>query len=468
MTHIFLQLILISTLSLTSSVWAASSVTAEEPQLLYEEDPSSLVSNIQVVVRTGSAEEPVGKQGLTNIFSELMLRGTKKYDREKFQSTLEKLGATLAVSVSHDQIVFAGEVIKENTFEFLKLLEEALLQPKFEEKEFNSLKVEIINQISHIKNSNNRLGGLAIRQELFKGTPIEKPALGTLSSVRKLQMPDVLRAYNNVFFKQNLLFAVASPFKESQWKSSLKEIWKKFPDGAPKTRRVFEPKVPETPTLIVIHKPKTSTGVLSFAQKGITAQDPERYALGAGNFSFGGEPLVSRLFRTIRGELGWTYAINSGYGAMGNLSYQPGIYTIVSTPSVEFTTKTLFKTLSSWQDYVRNGLRKDELVLAQESLVNSYPFEFESAEKRLGQRVYSELYGVPVLSQEEYQKTIDKIGNRDVKKALKDRHTERGWLIVLVADKDVIAAQLAEEQKGIPYESQLKISKVVMPAELIQ
>ncbi|MFM8269444.1 MAG: M16 family metallopeptidase [Pseudomonadota bacterium] len=441
---------------------------AEEPQLLFEEDPSSLVSDVQLVVKTGSAEEPVGKQGLTNIFSELMLRGTKKYDRVKFQSTLEKLGATLSVSVTHDQIVFSGEVIKENTFEFLKLLEEALLQPKFDEKEFNSLKVEIINQIAFIKNSNNRLGGLAIRQELFKGTPIEKPALGTLSSVRKLQMPDVLRAYNNAFFKQNLLFAVASPYKETQWKSALKEIWKKFPDGAPKTRRIFEPKVPESPTLIVIHKPKTSTGVLTFAQKGITAQDPERYALGAGNFSFGGEPLVSRLFRTIRGELGWTYAINSGYGAMGSLSYQPGIYTIVSTPSVEFTSKTLFKTLSSWQDYVRNGLKKDELGLAQESLVNSYPFEFESAQKRLGQRVYSELYGVPVLSQEEYEKTMDKIGNKDVKKALKDRHTEKGWLITLVADKDVIASQLAEEQKGIPYESQLKISKVIMPAELIQ
>jgi predicted Zn-dependent peptidase len=153
---------------------------------------------------------------------------------------------------------------------------------------------------------------------------------------------------------------------------------------------------------------------------------------------------------------------------MGSLSYQPGIYSIVSTPSVEFTTKTLFKTLSSWQDYMRNGLRKDELSLAQESSVNSYPFEFESAQKRLGQRVYSELYGVPVLTQEEYEKTLDKVGNRELKKALKDRHTEKGWIITLVADKDVIAAQLAEEQKGIPYESQLKISKVITPAELIQ
>ena len=285
---------------------------AEEPQLLYEEDPSALVSTIQVVVKSGSSEEAVGKQGVTNLFSELMLRGTKKYERQKFQSLLERLGATLSVSVSHDKIVFSGQVIKDNTFEFVKLLEEALLKPKFSEKEFNSLKVEIINQIAHIKNSNNRLGGVAIRQELFKGTPLEKPSSGTLSSVRKLQLADVLRSYNNAFHRQNLLFAVVSPFKETQWKGVLKELWQKFPDGAQKTRRIFEPKVPETPTLIVIHKPKTSTGVLTFAQKGITAQDPDRYALGSGNFSFGGEPLVSRLFRIVRGELGWTMLLIPG------------------------------------------------------------------------------------------------------------------------------------------------------------
>jgi len=455
-------------LTLAILLFLPAFVFGNEPKLLYEEDPTALVSDIQVVIKSGSVEEPIGKNGLTNLFSELMLRGTKKRDRDSFQSSLEKMGATLSVSVAPDRIVFSGRVIKENTFEFMKLLEEALLQPKFSEAEFNSLKVEIINQISHIKNSNNRLGGLAIRQELFKGTPLEKPVQGTLKSVRAIQLPDIMRGYNNAFHKNNILFAVASPFKEVQWKNSIAEIWKKLPDGTQKTRRIFEPLVPEQPTLVVIHKPKTSTGVLTFAQKGITAQDADRYALMSGNFSFGGEPLVSRLFRTIRGELGWTYAINSSYGALGNLSYQPGLYSIVSTPSVEFTTKTLFKTLSSWVDYLRNGLKKEELSLAQESLVNSYPFEFESPQKRLGQKVYSELYGVPILNQDEYRNKIEDVSNQSLRKSLKERHSERGWLITLVADKDVIAAQLAEEQKGTASENQLKISKVVSPDELVQ
>src|SRR5690606_6908444 len=139
---------------------------------------------------------------------------------------------------------------------------------------------------------------------------------------------------------------------------------------------------------------------------GITAQDPDRFALDLGNFSFGGEPLVSRLFRIVRGELGYTYSVSSTYSVMGALSFQKGVMAIVSTPSVGCTTKAIRETLSMWEEYLREGVKKDELNLAQESVVNSYPFDFESADKRLSKRLYSPLYNVPILSPTDYKKTI--------------------------------------------------------------
>ncbi|NDC25312.1 MAG: hypothetical protein EBZ49_14455 [Proteobacteria bacterium] len=74
------RLLLVTVGVLFFSIWAL----AEEPRLIHEEDPSALISDIQVIVKTGAVEEPLNKTGITNIFSELMLRGTKKYDRQKF------------------------------------------------------------------------------------------------------------------------------------------------------------------------------------------------------------------------------------------------------------------------------------------------------------------------------------------------------------------------------------------------
>lgn len=443
-------------------------VAAPEPRVLYEEDPSLLTTVVKVVIHSGTADDPVGKNGLTSLMIELMQRGTKKKSRTKFQSELEKIGGSLSAGTSLDRILFEGRVIRENTGALLALIEDCLLNPAFDKKEFDSLKKEVVAQISHKKNQNSRLTGLQLRKELFGGTPLEYPVEGGLSTVSGLQLEDIKRAYNDRFHQGNIMFAVATANKESEMKPLLGKLWGKFPDGLRLSRRTVPVKVPEKPRLIVIDKPKTSTGSIIFGQAGITAQEKNRYALGTSDFSFGGEPLVSRLFRIVRGELGWTYSINSTYGALGNLSHQQGIYAIVTAPSVEFTGKTILKVLSLWKDYLSSGLKSSELRLGQESLVNSYPFDFESAEKRLSARLHSYLYDVPILSQEQYAKVIGSIDQKGVVDALKAHHFESRWVIIVVADRKAIESQLAEEQKERPAEERLTIEKVLTPEQVIQ
>ncbi len=456
-----LQYILLASLVLTRTGQGV------ESKILYEEDPTLLTSTIQVVVTSGAADDPGGKNGLANLLAELVLRGTRKKSRTEFQSTIERLGASLSVRATHDLLVFEGRVIKENTLPFLKLLGEALLFPKFDPKEFESLKKETLGEIAYYKNSNARLSGLALRKELMEGTTLERPTSGSLSTVKAITRDDVIKAYNNDFSRGNVVFAVSSPLKEPEVKKALNEIWMTFPDGTRRMPRSISPSVPKKPTLIVVQKDKTSTGAIMFGQSGIIAQDPVRYALSVGNFSFGSEPLVSRLYRVIRKENGWTYAVGSTYHAMGSLSNQQGFFVISATPSVEFTAKTILKTLELWNDFLKTGVTSEELSLAKESLVNSYPFEFDSAEKRTWQKLYSFLYNVPILSPEDYGKTINAVDNKAVLAALRERHANQGWVITVVADKAEIERQLKEEQKSLPEANQLKIAKVITPDDLV-
>lgn len=446
----------------------ATIALAEEPKILFEQDSTLLVSHFSVVIQTGSKDDSRDKVGLANLMAELVLRGTKKKDRSKFQLELEKMGATLNVHTGQDMIVFDGKVIKENTLDFLALMHEAIVTPALSKKEFEDLKREIADEISHMKNANNRLGGLTARRELFAGSALETTVMGRLKTLSKITHDDVVRAYNDRFHRANILFGVSSSLSEGALKQPITKMWLSFPDGAKSASRVVKPQEPVAPKIIVIHKAKTSTGAMIIAQGGITAQDPDRYALMLGNFSFGSEPLVSRLFRIIRGELGWTYAIGTTYNATGTLGYQPGMYIISSTPSVEFSAKTLFKSLEMWREYLSQGLDSEELTLAQDSMVNSYPFDFDSPEKRLSQRMYSYINNVPILSSEEFEKTIRKIDNGVIKKALKERHNGNGLVIAIVADKDVVEKQLADEQKSIPEEKRLKIAKVVTPEEVVE
>ncbi len=439
-----------------------------EPTLLFEADATLLTTTIRIVLTTGTSSDPKGKSGVTNLVSELLLRGTKKRTREKFQSDLERMGAAFDVTAAHDKIIYSGEVIKENTEAFLKLVGEALVTPAFSKKEFESLKKETLAEINHVKNNNGALAGLALRKVLFEGTPMEQSGAGTLTTVKKIQLKDLVDQYQVHYTLKNMVIGVASPLPEKAIRTQLTKILSALPEGEKPAPVVFDLKLPKKPTVVVVDKAGTATGTVFMGQGGITAQDPDRFALDVGNFSFGGEPLVSRLFRTVRGELGYTYSISASYSAMGALSYQKGIFAMIATPSVEFTTKTIRKSLEMWDQYIADGVAKDELSLAQDSVVNSYPFDFESADKRLSKRLYSHVYNVPLLSPAEYKKTIQSVNNDRLKKALKDRQTRNGWWITLVADADSMDKQLAEEQKDVKDGEKLTIVRRFKPEELIQ
>ncbi len=105
----------------------------ESPVVLFESDPTLLTTTIQMVVMTGSADDPSDKAGLSALMGEMILRGTLKRSRAQFQSDVERLGAAMSVATSYDMTSFYGSVIKENTGAFLKLFEETLYRPSFPE-----------------------------------------------------------------------------------------------------------------------------------------------------------------------------------------------------------------------------------------------------------------------------------------------------------------------------------------------
>ncbi|MBY0372232.1 insulinase family protein [bacterium] len=441
---------------------------AAEPTLLFEADPTLLTTTVRIVFLTGSSSEPKDKAGLANIVSELVLRGTKKRSRGEFQAALERMGAGFDVGAAHDKTIFSGEVIRENTQAFFKLIQETISEPTLSKKELDLLRTETLAEINNVKNSNGALAGMALRRVAFEGSRLSVSGSGTLSSVKAIDLADVKAFYKQHYSQANMVVAVASPLPEKEIRSLVEKLAAKLPEGVKNSSPTSDLKVPARPTLVVVDKPGTATGTVFMGQGGMTAQDPDRFAMEVGNFSFGGEPLVSRLFRKVRGELGYTYSISSTYSAMGSLSYQKGMFAIVSTPSVEFTTKTIRKSLQMWSDYRTQGVDREELDLASDSIVNSYPFDFESADKRLAKRLYCHLYGVPLLSPADYAKTIRGVTNDGIKKAIAKHQSENGWWITLVADANAMEKQLAEEQKGVPAAERLEIGMRFTPDELVR
>ena len=193
-----------------------STTSYADPTLITEKDPSLLTSHINIVFKSGAIQDPPGKKGVAYLLSQLVLRGTRTKNRQQFQSQMERLGGTILSTASHDRIGFTMEVIGENTKPLIELLAEALQSPAFDGKEFKNLVRETVDKIQVLKNSNGMLAGLALRKAVYAGTPMESPDFGTLSSIKKITLKDLVTYYNTYFTQSNMLIGTATAMEPAK------------------------------------------------------------------------------------------------------------------------------------------------------------------------------------------------------------------------------------------------------------
>src|SRR3989338_11419446 len=80
--------------------------------LLIQSQKSPVVS-IQMWVKTGSADEKKGEEGISHFIEHLVFKGTRKYKVGEIASAVESAGGELNAYTSFDQTVFYVTISKE-------------------------------------------------------------------------------------------------------------------------------------------------------------------------------------------------------------------------------------------------------------------------------------------------------------------------------------------------------------------
>src|SRR4051812_10007496 len=97
--------------------------------MVIEPNPRGFLANVQVIIRSGSLSDPIGKQGLAHLTARMLLRGSSGIPYAEFTKQVESLGGSIQARVDHEITLISGTVIAENLNPFLALLEKVLTQP---------------------------------------------------------------------------------------------------------------------------------------------------------------------------------------------------------------------------------------------------------------------------------------------------------------------------------------------------
>src|SRR5215813_6368061 len=125
---------------------------------------------VYIVVQTGSRNEvEPGHTGFAHLFEHLMFRGTQQYPPEKYNQTLNRIGASSNASTSDDLTVYHTAFSKEDLDTVLAMEADRFQHLKYAEPEFKTESLAVLGEYN--KNSASPFSKL---NEVMQDTAYDK------------------------------------------------------------------------------------------------------------------------------------------------------------------------------------------------------------------------------------------------------------------------------------------------------
>jgi len=416
-------------------------INANASEFYFEKDQSLPLVNINIALKGGSTQDPDGKNGVTDLMSKLILRGTKSKTKQQIDLTLDQLGAQLATETRGEFMVIRGSVLSENLPDFLKLIEEILITPSFRQSEFEKLKKEQISNLMENLDNDQKLMRTKFDSLFFKGHPFSKINHGKIKDIATLSITDIQNQYKKIINQTRMLILASGDANKAAFNDFQMKLDKSLNTNTQIDVIDAFKNFPQKLKIVLIDKPDRTQTQISIAQKGSSFSDPSLDAIQIGNFAFGGGTFLSKLMVELRVKRGWTY----GAGSAFKMASQPHSWRVSFFPKNDDTPAAIKETLRLLNDLRDHGITQTEFDAAKSSMINSAGFSFNTPKKRIENLMIEKIFNLPEGYHKNFANRISSLSLEDVNQALKKFIEADHVMIGLVATASITKAPLAKE-----------------------
>jgi len=434
---------------------AAAAKLAETPVLLpVTGDPTV---SFKIAFRTGSEDDPAGKEGLANLTAQMLSEGaTKNHSYSEILDLMFPMAAGYGVRVDKELTTFSGRVHRDNLDAYTTLFLDAIQKPGFDPADFQRLKQRARDYIEKTLrySSDEELGKQTLYGAVFAGTPYGHLNAGTVAGLEAITLDDVKRFYAEHYTRDNVILALGGGYP-TKLVDRMTAALATLPAGKPAPAASSTPKPNPGRSVTLVEKPGQSTAI-SFGFP-ITARRGERdfYALWLAN-SWLGEHRnsASHLYQVIRGARGMNYGDYSyieifpegGFRSMPptNVPRQNQLFEVwirpVPNDQAQFALRAAMREVEL---LAKNGLTDDQFKLTQTFLAKYCLHFAETTSDRLGYALDDRVYGVAAPGDlANFRAIVPTLTRDEVNAAVKKYLKPADLQIAIVSEK---AATLAED-----------------------
>lgn len=278
--------------------------------LLYSQEvvelklPNSNKVVVRLMFTNGSICDPAGKEGLTQLTSSLVTQGgTGDLSFSDIQDKIYPMAAGYSSSVDKEVTNFTFSVHVDWLDEFYPILKGLILNPSFNESDFERVKANQQNYVDQVikASSDEDYSKMALEDFLFRGTNYQHMTAGRSGSVKSITLDDVKSHYKKFFTKNNLMIGITGNYSD-QFIGMLKADMASLPNTKPDIPDAPKIEMPKGVNVEIISKDGAfGSAIFTGFPMNITRSNDEFAALMVAN-SYLGEHRKSygQLFQKIR------------------------------------------------------------------------------------------------------------------------------------------------------------------------
>ena len=405
------------------------------------EKHDSPIAKFNIVFPLGSYEDPAGKEGITNFVGDMLLRGTKRKNRDQIEFALDHLGASFNIFSGYHSLMVEGRVLTKNFDAFLKLIKEILTEPSFDQAEVQKLKNEIKADLLLRLEDDQDLAKHQFFKQIYDKHLYSREVIGTPKSIDAFDPKDFQSIFEKSFSQKGMLFGAAGALTEEQFEKMAHDFYDLFPAGtdAP-TRSPFQSTL-NGKEVVLVDKPELTQTQFFIGHPCISATHPDLIALDIFMTAFAGSMFQAKYMQEIRVKRGWSY------GAYGSLDARRdgGSAYLYTFPKNDDTVDAIALSIELLDQAVNGSLLDaDAIQFTKNSMTRSYPFKIDTPEKILAQKIYNKLAGRPEDSLEKYRDKVAATDTDTIMKAAKTHLHPNDLKVVMVCTASHFEDSLAK------------------------
>lgn len=386
-----------------------------------------------IFIRGGHLLDDPTKAGLAAVTADMMNEGTEKYSAEKFETELSKIGSNISFSSSDEMTVISVSCLTKNLDLTLKLLEDKLFHPKFENADLKRIKRQIIQNFKTEYSNAGLIASKNFRKFVYGNSPLASYYLGNAKTIGNINLDDVKNYYNQYYSPSVATLVYVGDLSPEEFanKISFLNTWKKVPVQLPNFNGMTNPVKPQVFLINKIDAPQSNfvMGCLALPYD----YNGEYFKAGIMNFAFGGT-FNSRLNLNLREDKGYTYGIRSGFSGSKN----QGTFSISASVRSTATDSAIKEIMAEMTKYKADGITSEELDFTRKTLNASDALRFETPGQKAGYLYRLSEYSLPDNYLSEQNNIVDNISKDEIKTLANKYLNIDNYTIIIVGDKKVI------------------------------